>query len=262
MNHRPKVFTAYRQLRGPSVFFRAGTRPVLSAALGIVFFSITLFVVPAVHAQRFDASGTLTLDGTSWSPANLEMGGSSGSVSQDFTLSGGNSGSIYEGPPPDNIEFTIYDDPDAIYSAPSNWQHNSANGLWQNHNIYGPHTGYSTTNNYGYEPGTYLRWNPGTTSGDLDVSLDYFNSDNDNGGFAFRFTDLDNMYWFDSDKQENDSRLYKKVNGASVSNVGNMTLGERGDVSVASGSSLSAGGVVSGWARAARARLTLPMAAV
>ena len=72
------------------------------------------------------------------------------------------------------------------------------------------------------------------------------------------------MYWFDSDKQENDSRLYKKVNGASVSNVGNMTLGEGGDVSVASGSSLSAGGggVVSGWARAARARLTLPMAAV
>ena len=205
-------------------------------------FSTTLFVVPTVHAQSFDASGTLTLDGISWSPANLEMGGSSGSVSQDFTLSGGNSGSIYEGPPPDNIEFTIYDDPDAIYSAPSNWQHNSANGLWQNHNIYGPHTGYSATNNYGYEPGTYLRWNPGTTSGDLNVSLDYFNSDNDNGGFAFRFTDLDNMYWFDSDKQESDSRLYKKVNGASVSNVGNMTLGEGGDVSVASGSSLSAGG--------------------
>ena len=65
--------TAYRQLRGPSVFFRAGRRPVLRAGLCMVFLAAALFCAPAPLWAEVTATGdgNPSLSGTEPDPWNV-----------------------------------------------------------------------------------------------------------------------------------------------------------------------------------------------
>lgn len=105
-----------------------------------------------------------------------------------------------------NLEdFSIVDD--GKKNGPSSWTVSSG-VLTQSSNIWGS----SMTSTDPSQPGTYAIYDK-FNKGDYTVYVDFRSGDDDSIGVLFRYQDKNNYYRFSMNKQQNNRRLVKKVDG-------------------------------------------------